>query len=59
MTSEAVQVHSGPWQIGHSAKIITEAFSQPNAHVHIWPATSCRQAGLPAKSHMGCLPAEV
>lgn len=54
-----IQVNSGPLQMSHSAKINTAAFSPPDTYVHIWQRTFCKQAGLPAKSYVGCLPAEV
>lgn len=37
MTSETVQVNSGPSEISHSAKINTAGFgSQLNTHTRIW-----------------------
>lgn len=53
MTSETVQVNSGPSEISYSAKINTAAFSQPETRVRIWRWASGKRACV------GCLPAEV
>ena len=58
MTSKPVQVNSEPSEISHSAKINTAAFGSPlNTYTRIWQWAFCKQASLPAKCYVGCLPA--
>ena len=60
MTSKTVQVNSGPLEISHSAKINTAAFgSQLNTYTRVWQWMFCKQASLPTKHYVGCLPAKV